>query len=155
MYELEDDLNPPVEYNLSDLKSQILVSGSDITIAASGYSTQLALQASSVLLQSGISAEVVDLRVLNPFDPSVVIESVLKTKSLLVIDGGWAPCGFSSEVISSVVERLPTTTLKFPPSRITLPYAPAPSSTVQEQSYYPSCSSVVNHVLNLVSSDSH
>ena len=150
LYDLEDDLSPPIELSLSDLGPQVLFSGSDITIAASGYSTQLALQASHILLESGISSEVIDLRILNPFDPSLVIDSVLKTKSLLVIDGGWAPCGFSSEVISSVVEHLPPSLLKRPPSRITLPYAPAPSSQAQENSYYPSCSSIVEHVLKNV-----
>ena len=29
------------------------------------------------------------MRVINPLDPSVVIESVRKTGALIVVDGGW------------------------------------------------------------------
>ena len=78
-----------------------------------------------------------DLRVLNPFNSKNILDSVLKTKRLLVIDSGWKTCGMASEVITSIVEQLPINTLIDPPRRITLPDCPAPSSDVHEKDYYP------------------
>ena len=42
----------------------------------------------------------------------------------------------SSEVITSIVEQIPTNILINPPRRITLPNSPAPSSEVHEKDYY-------------------
>jgi len=84
-----------------------------------------------------VSAEVVDLRVLNPFDPTPVVESVRKTGRMLAVDGSWRTCGMSAEIIASVVEHLAPGELRAAPRRITLPDAPAPSSRVLEKIYYP------------------
>lgn len=145
LYELEDDLPPVVELHLSEERPKTLLLGEDITLVSSGYSTQLALQAAELLNTEGISAEVIDLRVINPFHVDVVTNSVLKTGRLLVVDGGWGPCGLSSEVITSVVEKLPPNALKNSPARITLPFAPAPTARILEKAYYPT----VMHVLSI------
>ena len=42
------------------------------------------------------------MRILNPFDASLVVESVKETRNLLVIDAGWLSAGFSAEVIARV-----------------------------------------------------
>jgi len=137
LYELEDDLPPVIELNLSMERPKCLVMGTDLTIVASGYSTQLALETAELLRSSGISSEVIDLRVINPFHAEIITNSVTKTGRLLVIDGGWGPCGMASEVIASVVEELPLTALKSPPARVTLPFAPAPTAEILEKAYYP------------------
>jgi pyruvate dehydrogenase E1 component beta subunit len=137
LYELEDDLHPVNELDLSMERPKCLVNGTDITIVASGYSTKLALEATELLRSSGISSEVIDLRIINPFHAEIIINSVAKTGRLLVVDGGWGPCGISSEVIASVTEKLSPATLKRPPARITLPFAPAPTAEILEKAYYP------------------
>ena len=144
LYELEDDLPPVIELNLSMERPKCLVTGTDITLVASGYSTQLALEATELLRSSGISSEVIDLRVINPFHEEIITHSVAKTGRLLVIDGGWGPCGMASEVIASVVEKLSLTTLKSPPARITLPFAPAPTAEILEKAYYPTVMQILS-----------
>lgn len=143
LYDLEDDLPPVVERLLSSERPQRLVQGDDLTIVASGYSTRMAQDAAGELRKQGVSAEVIDLRVLNPFHPEVIVESVLKTGRLLVVDGGWGPCGMAGEVITSVVERIPVGVLKKSPARVTLPFAPAPTARVLEHAYYPTVDSIV------------
>lgn len=143
LYSQEADLPPVVELDLAIQRPQVLAQGSDLTIAAAGYSTKLALDSREALSQRGVSAEVVDVRVLNPFDVSPIVDSVSRTGRLLVIDGGWRTCGLSAEIIASVTERIPVSTLRSPPLRITLPEAPAPTSRVLEQIYYPSSESIV------------
>ena len=44
------------------------------------------MKAASLLESQGVSAEVVDLRVLNPLDPRTIIESTTKTSRLLAVD---------------------------------------------------------------------
>jgi len=143
LYDLEDDLPPVVELDLSSERPRCLMRGDDLTIVASGYSTRLALDAATELRAQGVSAEVIDLRVLNPFHPDAIVESVLKTGRLLVVNGGWAPCGMAGEVIASVMERIPVGGLKKAPARLTLPFAPAPTARVLEQTYYPTAKSIV------------
>jgi pyruvate dehydrogenase E1 component beta subunit len=136
LYEQTASLEPIEEIQLNSVTPKCLKKGDQITIVGSGYSTLLALKASNKLNSDGISAEVLDLRVLNPFNPKKILDSVLKTKRLLVIDSGWKTCGMASEVITSIIEQIPTNTLIDPPRRITLPDCPAPSSEVHEKDYY-------------------
>jgi pyruvate dehydrogenase E1 component beta subunit len=143
LYDLEDELPPVVERDLAAERPLCLARGDDLTIVGSGYSTRLALEASRELQGAGVSAEVIDLRVLNPFYPKLMVESVARTGRLLVVDGGWSPCGMAGEVIASVVERSPVGALKKPPVRVTLPDAPAPTSRVLESAYYPTVATVV------------
>jgi pyruvate/2-oxoglutarate/acetoin dehydrogenase E1 component len=150
LYDLEDDLPPVVERSLSLEGPRCVRLGNDVTIVASSYSTRLALESAGLLQQQGISADVIDLRVINPLDTSSIVNSVEKTGRLLVIDGGWGPCGLAGEVIASVVERVHLGTLKKSPARITLPFAPAPTARVIEQVYYPNVAQVIAQVRNLM-----
>ena len=151
LYSQTADLDPIRERDLAGFGPEVVADGSDITIVGCGYSTLLAKNAKQQLAASGVSAEVVDLRVLNPFDPSTVLQSVRKTRRLLVVDGSWRTCGMSSEVIACCAESLEPGVLRSPPARITLPDAPAPTSRALERIYYPDVDAVVAKVLHLVS----
>jgi acetoin:2,6-dichlorophenolindophenol oxidoreductase subunit beta len=143
LYDLEDELPPVQELNLATIGPARLKEGDDVTIVGSGYSTQLALEAADALADRGISADVVDLRVLNPFDPAEIVASVRRTGRLIVLDGGWRTCGMAGEVIASVTERVAPSELKASPLRVTLPDAPAPTSRVLEAVYYPRLEDIV------------
>jgi pyruvate dehydrogenase E1 component beta subunit len=143
LYSQTDDLGPIVERDLRQERPRCLAVGSDLTIAGSGYSTLLASQARETLATRGVSAEVIDLRILNPFDPAVIVESVRKTGRLLVVDGSWRTCGMSAEVIAAVLEKVEPRVMQAAPARVTLPDAPAPTSRVLEKIYYPDAEMVV------------
>lgn len=122
--------------------ARVVRSGSDVTLAAAGYSTSLALEAADELAADGIEAEVVDLRVLNPLDRDTVAASVGRTGRLVAVDGGWSSCGLAAEVIAAAAERLEPGELAAPPARVTLQDAPAPTSGPLEEAYYPDASDV-------------
>lgn len=149
LYDLEDDLPPIAELDLGAIGPKCLQEGADLTIVGSGYSTRLAVEASKRLLKQGVSAEVIDLRVLNPLDPDMLVKSVSKTGRLLAVDGGWAPCGMAAEIISSVVERLSVGSLRNSPVRVTLPFAPAPTARNLEAEYYPTVEMIVSAAMSL------
>jgi pyruvate dehydrogenase E1 component beta subunit len=78
--------------------------GDQVTIVTWGKMVNTALQAADRLAEQDISAEVVDLRTLRPFDIETVAASVRKTNRLVVLEEGWEVCGFGAQV-SDWVQR--------------------------------------------------
>jgi len=141
LYDEEEELPPISEQCLSSIRPNIVSEGNDITLVGAGYSVSLCKRVAAKLAENNYEAEVIDLRVLNPLNCEEVVESVKKTRRLLVVDGGWGPCGIAGEVIASVSEVLDN--VSFTSRRVTLPFAPAPSSKVLEADYYPEVSDIL------------
>jgi len=150
LYDQEAELLPVSEMNLAIQKPCITNIGTDVTIAASGHSSLLARNAAIKLAELNISAEVIDIRVLNPFDAEIIVNSVKKTRHLVVVDSGWLSSGFSSEVVAKVVENITIDCLKKPPIRIALPDASAPTSAFLEKDYYFSSEDIVKTITKLI-----
>jgi pyruvate/2-oxoglutarate/acetoin dehydrogenase E1 component len=113
----------------------ILRKGEDLTIVSSSYMSMQALRAAEALATLGISAEIVDLRSIKPWDKETVCASVAHTGRLLVVDGAWPNAGVAAEVAATVSERA-WSELLAPISRLTLPDAPAPTSGKLEKEYF-------------------
>jgi pyruvate/2-oxoglutarate/acetoin dehydrogenase E1 component len=109
--------------------------GTDVTVVSVSYTAAQSMVAAETLAAQGISAEVVDLRTVKPWDHAAVLKSVAKTGRLVVVDGGWRTCGFAADV-AAVVAGEGFASLKAPIERVTLPDAPAPVSKELEQAYY-------------------
>jgi pyruvate dehydrogenase E1 component beta subunit len=102
----------------------------------------------ALLEKDGISAEVVDLRVINPLRYETILKSVKKTGALCAVDGSWSTCGIAGEIIAGVTERLSVAFLRVPPRRITLPDAPAPTSKPLEAQYYITASQICSAIID-------
>ena len=112
-----------------------LRTGEDLTIVSSSFMSAQSLRAAEVLASRGMSAEVIDLRSIKPWDKDTVCASVSRTGRLLVVDGAWPHAGVAAEVVATVAERV-WGDLVAPIARLTLPDAPAPTSHVLEKEYY-------------------
>lgn len=135
-YDFSEDVSEISKLKLHEQIPNLLKPGSDITLVGVGYSTHLCLKAAELLEKENINAEVIDLRIVNPLHASIIIESVSKTKKLIVVDGGWKSYGLGAELIASVVETLRSgENHQF--RRITIKDSPAPTSSVLEDHYYP------------------
>jgi pyruvate dehydrogenase E1 component subunit beta len=86
-------------------KAKIARAGEHVTIAAFSRMVKLALQAAEELEKAGISAEVVDLRSLRPFDRETVAASVKKTNRIVTVEEGWPFAGIGSEIAAIVMEE--------------------------------------------------
>ncbi len=150
LYSRSAVLEDVVEISLVGQGPVIRRTGSDVTLVGAGFSAYLCEEAARQLADQGISADVIDVRIINPFDPRLIIESVIRTGALCAVDGGWAPAGLASEVITSVSEAVDPSVFKRAPVRIALPFAPAPASRALEQSYYPTEATVVAAVQQLL-----
>jgi acetoin:2,6-dichlorophenolindophenol oxidoreductase subunit beta len=144
LYEQECPDTPIRELDLRTIGPLSLRAGRDVTLVGSGYSTHLCMVAAGLLEARDISAEVFDLRVLNPLDCGDIARSVEKTGLLVAVDGSWSNCGAAGEVIAQVCERINPRALRGAPQRVTLPAAPAPTSKPLEAAYYPTAEQVAN-----------
>ena len=127
----------------------VLRPGRDVTIATTSYMTLEAARAAAQLALEGIDVEIVDLRTLNPFDETLVVESVRKTGRLIVADTGWRSVGFAAEVVARVAEQC-LGDLKQPPVRVTLPDLPTPTTRALANYYYPLVSDISAAVRKLL-----
>jgi len=152
LYDLVDVLPPVREERLIHETPVSRREGRDVTLVGAGFSADLCLRAANELGDRGVSVSVIDLRVINPLNVEEIIQSVELTGRLCVVDGGWSACGLAGEVISAVMERVPLDALLANPVRMTLPNAPAPTSSALEQNYYTSVEDVVSKVLQLTGS---
>lgn len=78
--------------------------GSDVTIASVGVSVHRALQAATELERAGVSAEVIDLRTVQPLDRDSVRASVSRTGRLLVVDEDYREFGLTGELAAVMLE---------------------------------------------------
>jgi pyruvate dehydrogenase E1 component beta subunit len=86
-------------------KARIARGGDHVTIAAFSRMVKLALQAAEELEKAGISAEIIDLRTLRPFDTATVAASVKKTNRIVSVEEGWPFAGIGAEIAAIVMEE--------------------------------------------------
>jgi pyruvate/2-oxoglutarate/acetoin dehydrogenase E1 component len=119
--------------------------GTDITIVAYGGNLPKAISAAETLAEEGISAEVIDLRMLRPLDSDTVIDSVARTHRLVVVDEGWKSIGLASEVVARVTEEA-LWHLDAPPMRVCTDDVPIPYAFHMEQAALPQPEKIVDAV---------
>jgi pyruvate dehydrogenase E1 component beta subunit len=108
-----------------------------------------ALKAADGLAESGLQAEVIDPRSLQPLDTATIIESVRKTHRALVVHEAVRFCGFGAEVAAQIGE-LAFDHLDAPVGRIGAPFAPVPFSPALEKHYVPDAGRIADEVRRIV-----
>lgn len=126
--------------------------GQDLTLVSYAKTVGHCLQAAEQLARTGLSAEVIDLRSLKPWDEDTVLASVRKTGRLIVVHEANRLGGVGAEVAATVAERA-FGSLKAPVRRLGGPDAPAPGSWGLEQAGVPSTAAIVEAALTLVDQD--
>lgn len=86
-------------------KARTVLEGTDITLVGWGNTVPLCRKAAVSLAEAGVSAEVIDLRSLSPWDEEAVVRSAEKTGRLIVTHEDNHSCGMGAEVIATVTER--------------------------------------------------
>jgi acetoin:2,6-dichlorophenolindophenol oxidoreductase subunit beta len=103
MYQLKGPV-PQDEYTIPLGVADVKRAGGDITFVATSSMVQVALAAAAALEQSGISAEVVDVRTTVPLDKQTLIDSAKKTSRAIVIDEGYERYGVTAEIASVIAD---------------------------------------------------
>lgn len=103
LYNVEGDLDPAV--TAVDIEhARVRRSGSDVTLVTYGNSLPKCLAAADVLARDGVSAEVIDLRVLRPLDMPTIVGSVRRTRRVVIVDEGWKSGSISAEIAARLAE---------------------------------------------------
>ncbi len=79
--------------------------GDDLTLVTWGATVLDCLGAAETLAQRGISAEVVDVATLKPFDPSGVLQSVAKTGRCIIVHEAPMTGGFGGEIAARIADE--------------------------------------------------
>ncbi|MCW5709365.1 alpha-ketoacid dehydrogenase subunit beta [Shinella sp.] len=122
---------PEGHYTIPIGKAEIRRSGGAVTVVAYGTMVHVALAAAQ---ETGIDAEVIDLRSLLPLDLDTIVQSVKKTGRCVVVHEATLTSGFGAEVVSLVQEHC-FYSLEAPVVRVTGWDTPYPHA--QEWDYFP------------------
>ena len=76
----------PADQKFEIGKAIKLTEGKDVTIVATGHLVWEALEASKVLFERGISAEVINIHTIKPLDEKAILESVSKTGCIVTAE---------------------------------------------------------------------
>ena len=125
-------------------KARVAREGSDVTLIAYGRQVNLCLRAADTLQEEdGVSAEVIDVRSIRPFDEDTIVESVQKTHRAVTVQEQWRWFGVASEVAAIIQERA-FDYLDAPVERVSGAEVPAPYARNLELAAFPSEKQVTN-----------
>lgn len=132
------DVLPPAEIG----KAAVTREGTDITLIGYSRMATIATQVAEKLhAESGISAEVVDLRSLRPLDRDTIVSSVRKTGCAVVAEDDWLTYGIGAEVAATISDGA-FDYLDAPVRRVAAAEVPLPYAKTLEQIALPSADSL-------------
>ncbi|MCL2052184.1 MAG: transketolase family protein [Lachnospiraceae bacterium] len=97
-------INDRPEYHFEIGKGEVLLTGSDVTIVATGICVGAALSAAEELKAEGISAEVINICTIKPLDEKLIIESARKTGRVVTAEEHSIIGGLGSAVCETLAE---------------------------------------------------
>jgi pyruvate dehydrogenase E1 component beta subunit len=148
LYNLEGELPEPWRTDID--RAAVRREGRDLSIVTYGGCLPKALEAARGLEAEGVSAEVLDMRVLRPIDDAALAATVTKTRRLLVVDEGWRSGSLAGEVIARVVESLLFYELDAPPARVCSEEVPIPYAKHLEEAALPQPAKIIAAAKRLV-----
>lgn len=104
LYNLKGEV-PDGEHLVALDHNEVKREGTDLTVLAHSRMLMLALDAAEELQADGISAEVVDMRVLRPLDMVPALASVRKTNRVITVEEGWRSYGVGAEFAARLAEE--------------------------------------------------
>lgn len=137
---------PGDEYIIPFGKARKTQEGDQITFVTWGAMVERCERAAE---EAGISAEVLDLRTLFPWDKEAVLESVRKTNRCMIVHEDSETAGFGAE-ISAVLSKEAFTHLDAPIERLAMPDVPVPHNVYLMDSVVPSVEKIAEKAEGLV-----
>jgi pyruvate dehydrogenase E1 component beta subunit len=149
LYNLEGELPDDDPLTVDIHSARVRRAGTDVSLITHGGCLPKALQAAEELAAQGISAEVIDLRVLRPLDDATVMASVRKCRRAVVIDEGWRSGSLAAEVMARIAEQA-FFDLDAPLARVCSEEVPIPYARHMEEAALPQVPKIVAAVQALL-----
>jgi 2-oxoisovalerate dehydrogenase E1 component len=137
---------PGDDYVLPPGKAAVTVEGTALTVVTWGAMVQ---RCEAAAREAGVSAEVIDLRTLVPWDRGAVLASVAKTHRCLVVHEDNVTAGFGAEVCAAVA-RDAFLSLDAPVERVAAPDVPVPYNIGLMNAVVPSAAQIAAKMRELV-----
>lgn len=134
---------PEGEYTVQFGKARVAKEGTDVTLIAYGRQVPMLLRIADKLEADGISAEVIDLRSIRPFDVDTIVESVKKTHRAVVVQEQWRWFSVASEV-AATIQANAFDYLDAPVARVSGAEVPAPYARNLEIAAFPNEQQVID-----------
>lgn len=147
LYNMEGEVPDQVQVDISS--AMVRRAGTDVSLITYGGSLSKTLQAAKELAALGISAEVVDLRVLRPLDEATIMASVRKCRRVVVVDEAWRSGSLAAEVMARIMEQA-FFELDAPPARVCSEEVPIPYARHLEEAALPQAPKIVAAVRTLM-----
>jgi 2-oxoisovalerate dehydrogenase E1 component beta subunit len=139
---------PPGDHRVPIGRAIVRRAGSDLTIVSYGASMLESMEAAAELAKAGVSAEVIDLRTVVPWDRDLVMESAAKTGRVILVAEAPGQASVVSEIAATIAETI-LDQLLGPPTRVSGFDVPYPYA--QDRLYLPSVTRILfaaKHVLD-------
>lgn len=137
---------PGDDYVLPFGRARTVRDGSDITLVTWGAMVERCEAAAG---KTDADAEVIDLRTLSPWDKDRVLDSVRKTRRVLIVHEDNLTAGFGAEIAAVIADEA-FLDLDAPVSRLTMPDVPSPHAPVLLNAVVPSADDIAAKIGNLV-----
>jgi acetoin:2,6-dichlorophenolindophenol oxidoreductase subunit beta len=124
-------------------KAEVVRSGGDLTLCGIGRMTHTCLEAAQLLSKDGVEAEVIDVLTLAPLDEATILDSVKRTRRLIVVDEDTPTCSMARDIAARVADK-GFDYLDAPIKTLTAPDAPVPFTAALDRFYLPSAAGVVS-----------
>jgi len=144
---LKEDL-PEQEVAVPIGKAAVRREGKHLSIITYSAMVHVALEAAEKLMESGIEAEVLDLRSLVPLDEDAVLQTAKKTGKVLVLHEASKFGGFGGE-LSAIIAEKAFEYLDAPIMRVAALDTPIPFAATLEEAYLPDAAKVLVAARNL------
>jgi len=151
LYNMEGEM-PDQAGPVDIVKAAVRRPGADVSLISYGGSLHKAMTAAEQLASQGISAEVVDLRVLRPLDTGTIVESVTRTHRAIIVDEGWRSGSISAEISARIMENA-FYELDCPVARVCSAEVPIPYPKHLEDAALPRVETIVETARSLIGSN--
>jgi transketolase len=105
-------INDTPEYKFEVGKGVELLTGSDVTIVATGLMVSMALEAAQLLADEGISARVINIHTIKPIDKDIIIKAARETGAIVTAEEHNVIGGLGGAVAEVVGEGCPVPVLR-------------------------------------------
>ncbi len=134
---------PDGEYTVPLGEARVRREGNDVVLVSYGGSVAETMKAAEALKEQGVSATVIDLRSLQPWDRETVLQAVATVGRVVLVSEAPLTGGFISEVAATIAEEV-LDALLAPPARVAGYDTPYPYA--QDRAYLPGTNRILRAV---------
>ena len=137
---------PGDDYVLPFGQAKLIQEGTELTVVSWGAMVSRCHQA---LEKMSISADLIDLRTLMPWDKAAVLQSLSRTHRILIVHEDNLTAGFGAEIAAQVADEA-FFDLDAPVKRLAMPDVPSPHSPILLDAVVPNVNDIENAITDLL-----